>query len=219
MEEKNLAQEKVINDQIHTAEAPPERNLLAKKPLIIGIAALILLALVGLFLFLWGRDANRTTDQPASQTSTLPPGTILFEPADTILLPGSPSSADITVNTGGNMVGGVVISLKYNPQVLRNVTLEQIKDTGSAISYALEQTGEIEHDTQNGTIVMTLKLPEGSQGLSGRGTVARLTFSKANFNVAIPSNAVTLLPNTNFITVIEGAIPVSRNNLHISFSK
>ncbi len=212
MEEK-LSNPTDIKEQIHTASVP--KRPLPKMVILLGISFLIIVMLFIAFTILRNQRVQELRDTTATEI-TRPAGEILFETPEVKASNNQTVSVDIEISTGGNPVGGVVLGVKYNPLLIKNVKLEAIKDNESPLSQILAPLGDTTYDTANGAALLSLK-SLAKDPVTGRGKVARLTFVKASLNVAVDSTEITFLPTTNFITVQEGIIPLTKNLITVSF--
>lgn len=218
MEEK-IDKKEIENIDKSTTPQAGEAKSLFQRPIILAsivtITALIILG--GIFLYLRMQSTKTPVATPTATENKIP-SEIYFDTTEVTLLTGETSSAEISINTAGNKVGGVVLAIKYNPRFLRNVKLEQIKDPTSAISSSLTPTGTIYKNDPNGEQMLILALPD-KEGLSGRGTVAKVTFSKAPTNIAATSTEISFFSNSGFTKIAEGSIPVNTNTLKVNFFK
>lgn len=211
--EERLPEEQQLKTQEASAEKLVKKFWQNKKIWLLSGAGIFALALLGLLFFLKNQQ-NNTPPPPVAQASL---GSILLQPTTLLLGPGVTDSVDVTINTGGNLVSGVVLAIQYNPLLLENVRIEHVKDKTSAISSALIPAGPLDHDTDNGTILLSLKIPEDVGGLSGKGTVAKLTFTRRIVDIPIYSTEITLLPITNFVSISERAHTTTRNKAQVTF--
>jgi hypothetical protein len=211
-------EEPTQNQTIETTQAKSSRLqnlrslLLQKKVLvIIGIVIVVIIIVILALFFSQNKKTVKTNSSPSL------PGSILFDTATINAIPGQSTSANIMINTGGNPVIGAEIAISYNPKLISDVTLTPLKDTHSALSYALNQIGE--NQIYDDGIVMNLRLPASTPPQAGIGKVAVLSFTVKKVNVAINSTVIKLLPITNFF-VREGSAPIntSRNQLNINFT-
>lgn len=202
-----------IKEQIQTA--PPAKKPMPKALIALGIALLAVVMLLIVFAILRNQAAQKMKENTQSE-ALVPKGTVLFTQELVELDAKGEGSVDITTSTGGNHVGGIVLSIRYNPKLLTNVKIENIKDYNSAFSQSLVPVGTPLYDTNNGSVLLSLQLPPQSP-MSGKGVIARLYFKKSNLNIAVNSTQITFLPNTNFITVVQGLIPLAKNQVTVSF--
>lgn len=190
--------EKVIKDQLQNVDAPDNKPIFKRKVISLALIGILLLLLVGLFMFMSKNiSKNKMTEQTSTKKYALP-GVVTFEPASINVIPNQKSSVDISINTGGNEVRGLIIAITYNPNIVGDVKLTQVKDPQSALSSTFMTIGKVTYDPTGGALI-TLRLPESTPSLKGIGKVATLTFVPKKINVAIPTAYITFSPLTNFI--------------------
>ena len=121
-------------------------------------------------------DINEITSSPASVT--------LSFPASISITPGSLSSADITIDTGGAQVSAAQVELTYDPSKLKSLTLTQ----GDFLTSKLG-TPKI----KNGLISFVYVVPMGETGKSGVGKLATLKFKASGGNSQIAFGKGTMV--------------------------
>ncbi len=81
---------------------------------------------------------------------------------------------DVNIDTGGNKVTGVQLSLSYDPKVLTSVDIKP----GTFLPGAAIVKKTI--DTQNGTITFSIGTALNTAGVNGSGQIAVISFNKVN---------------------------------------
>ncbi len=212
MEEK-LPNPTDIKEQIHSASVP--KKPIPRMVILLGVALLIAVMLFIAFTILRNQKIQQMREEVPT-VATRPSGEIIFATPEITVTNNQTKSVDIEISTGGNPITGVVLSIKYNPILIKNVKLEAIKDDTSHLSQVLLPYGDATYDTQNGAALLTLR-SIAKDPISGRGKIARLTFTKTSLNIAVDSTEINFLPTTGFITVQEGIIPLTKNLITVSF--
>lgn len=149
------------------------------RPLVIG-----LLALSAVVYFAISRlpkatpiDINEVTSIPATVTLSLP--------STVASAPGSESSVDITINTGGAKVTAVQVELTYDPAGISSPTIVQ----GDFLTDKLGTP-----KAKDGVISFVYTVPVQSQdGKSGEGKLATLRFKAKNANSQISFTSKTMV--------------------------
>lgn len=220
MENKQIDpnQNDAISNQTNFGKPIFTNSYFSRNTLMLGAVIITILILISAFLLFNSLNTKKEIAKTTIDATNQIPAEISFDTTEATLLTGETSSAEISINTAGNRVGGVVLAIKYNPRFLKNVKLEQIKDPTSAISSSLTPTGTIYKNDPNGEQMIILALPD-NEGLSGRGTVARVTFSKAPTNIAATSTEISFFSNSGFTKVTNGSIRVNTNTLKVNFFK
>ena len=136
---ENLPEENLIKEQIQNA--PQVKKPFPKLLIVLGASLLLIVALFIVFTVLRNQKIKELA---TTSTTTLPTGAISFDATDIILDSKKSGSVDISISTGGNQIGGVVLAIKYNPTLLKDVKIENIKDPNSAISQLLTPVGKLE---------------------------------------------------------------------------
>lgn len=164
-----------------------------------GIVLLLLLIVIGIFatVNLLFKKGNSTQNKIARIQAT---GYIAFGQKNVFVKQGQKTSVDIVINTGGKQIAGVILTIQYNPHLLTNVSIESIKSSNSALSYALMPIGHPQYDAVNGNVTLTFVLPKDIPALSGSGRIATLIFTPKTINLAITNTPLSFARNTNFIT-------------------
>lgn len=96
-------------------------------------------------------------------------------------------TSDILINTNGNKVSAVQIELSYDPNVLGNVDIA----SGPFFKTPVELFKKI--DTVNGRVSFASGGALGKEGLSGRGVVAKLSFTKFQ---SLGTTSISFLPKS-----------------------
>lgn len=113
---------------------------------------------------------NPTPEQEA------PTMMLSFVPNTLTVKPGGKITANIQFDSYGNPVSGVTVAVSYNPTQLKNVTLIPVKDSTSALSYALNLiAGTQTNNPLLGKISETFIVPKSIPAPKGRGIIARFT--------------------------------------------
>ena len=121
-------------------------------------------------------DINEITSSPASVT--------LSFPASISITPGSLSSADITIDTGGAQVSAAQVELTYDPSKLKSLTLTQ----GDFLTNELSKS-----KIKAGKISFVYAVPIGETGKSGVGKLATLKFKASGGNSQIAFGKGTMV--------------------------
>lgn len=153
------------------------KKLPGRVKLLIGVL-IFFVVLLGVFGFLATRELERQGEQTQEEEldMTTPEASVYFEPATVNARPGQRSEVDVVIDTWGREVSGAVLSIKYNPNILRDVRLEQFKDTTSAVSYAFSEGTVAENNEATGVIILPLSMLETTPMQKGKGVVATLSF-------------------------------------------
>jgi len=131
-------------------------------------------------------------------------GSLLLTPVNIIGTPGKKTTIDVIINTDARKISGVVISVKYNPNLLDNVTITPYQDNTSALGYSLKLINPDINDPTPGEKTITLKLPDGMQELAGSGKIAEINFTVKPLKVAVLSTTLELTQLTGFLYAKQG---------------
>lgn len=200
MEEKIEDKKSEINQE---NKSPIEKlnSLPSKVKILIGVIILMVI-LLSIFSFISMRQApGEATTEEERVNLTTPEASVYFSPSTVNATPGKETTVDIIINTWGKEISGINLSVKYNPNILSDVKLEQFRDTTSAVSYAFEETFAAENDPNNGVITLPLSMLETTPEQKGEGIVAKLSFT--------PKDAYT---NLTQITFDVGTALINRNS-------
>ncbi len=199
----------VQNQPIETKETPTHEPLTLKslstalqknKKVVIALAAMLFLVLASiLFGVLYSQKLKSTKTVKNEEPKQELYGSLLLTPVNIIGTPGKKTTIDVIINTDARKISGAVISLKYNPMLLENVTITPFQDKTSALGYSLKQFNAPYMDTTNGGVILTLKLPQGMQDLAGSGKIAEVSFTVKPIKVAVRSTSLELTKLTGFL--------------------
>lgn len=154
-------------------------SFFTKKIKILIVIAVLLSLLVPAFIFIYTRSSSmpqETNEQGAPKQFPERLSSIYFENPSILAETSVPASVNILVNTGGEEVSSAIISVKFNPASVTNVSIEQFRDPSSALANTFENSaGNV--DENEGIAWITLNFPENVPPQAGAGAVARLTFT------------------------------------------
>lgn len=200
----------VQEQPIETKEIPSREPLTLKslastlrknKKVVIALLGMLFLVLASiLFGVLYSqklKSAKTAKDEGPKQELY---GSLLLTPVNIIGTPGRKSSVDIIINTDARKISGLVIGLKYNPNILENVTIIPYQDRFSALGYSLKQSNDTIIDNVRGEVISTFKLPEGMQDLAGSGKIAEVNFTIKPLKVAVLSTNIEFTTLTGFLS-------------------
>ncbi len=170
-------------------KAPSKKGFLTGRiKLLIGVL-IIGLALVLIFVFLANRASDTIPSEESSEEQvniTSPEAQVYFYPATVTAKTGQRIIVDVYIDTWEKDISGANIAIKYNPNVISNVTLEQFKDKDSTVSLALEEVTST-NDQGTGVISLPLNMKSTTPMQKGRGIVAKLSFIPKDSNVTTTS--------------------------------
>jgi hypothetical protein len=192
-----------VQKELKDVVAPQEKAEVKKKlkvdrKLIIAGCIIVVIVILGLVLYFRAQNLKNNTSKTTPVGNTLS-GSVLIDPSSVVGKPRQKITADVMVNTGGKQIKGITVGIKYNPQLIDNITLTPFKDPHSALSYALTPLANAFNDSKNGRIILTLILPTEIKSLSGVGKIAELSFTISPINVAVTSTSLSVASLTNFI--------------------
>lgn len=187
---ENSAQETKFEEKQKTSLKDRLNAIPIKVKVLIGVALLSVIVLTILGVVLTRQATEAPVEKEYSVNLTTPEASVYFSPATINATPGQRTTVEIIINTWGREIAGANISLKYNPNILSDVRLEQFRDTTSAVSYAFEEELDAEHDPVNGIITLPLSMLDATPEQKGEGIVAKLSF--------IPRDAHTNLTQITF---------------------
>ena len=212
MEKELLNKEEIIQDQIQTAP-PPAKKHFSKKLIIIIAAAIVTCVLVvvvitsSFFMKNTPSGTNQTSREIVYSTE------MRFAETEITAQAGKTVSVDIEIDTHGKAVSGATIAIQYNPNIMSNVTLTQVKDPTSAIANSFES---VDSRNLDGQTILFLNAPDSTPEQKGSGTIARLTFTPKATNAT--QTEITLGPSSTFNTrVPEPQIGIIKNSLLVKF--
>lgn|SRR5581483_6929821 len=145
-------------------------------------AFIIILGIVILWLFMRINQNQQMQQKSAYQAPKNPTPTISLADSTLTMQVNSltptsqvPSSISILIDSGKNKVVGAQFLLKYDPKVLRNVSVSK----GTFIDNPVEPIDPAKAvDPVNGTISYAIAMsPTNSKPSSGRGVIATINFS------------------------------------------
>ncbi len=190
-----------------------------KKVLFWGGALLLsIIVLTTIFLIVSpkniGQNKTKLTPTPSINLTT-PEAAIYFEPKTVNVVPGQEAAVKIFIDTLGREISGASIAIKYNPNVISDVSLLQFRDSTSALSYAFTKAENITPGA--GIIELALQMDAATPMQKGKGQVATLTFIPKNSNITMTQ--ISLTEATALITRNPGKVIVlSRPILQINYS-
>ena len=161
------------------------------KKLVFLIVIILIIIISVLFVLLTNRGPiSDNSTAPRQESEVL--AAINFESPAVVGAAGNPITSDILVNTGGEPITSVVISIKFDPSVVTDVRLDQFRDPESALSNTFENApGEV--DSTQGIAWITLNFPENVPPQAGSGAVAQLTFTtNSNTTLSFTQNSALL---------------------------
>jgi len=169
---KSSSAGKVETEKVPAADVKSNPDDRSKRTLIL-IAGLAVVTIILLIL------ALTPSLKLSIKTKTTPTPTVYVSPAHTTLsiaqpiASGSASSSDIAISTGENRVAAVDLEIIYNPKVLLNVDIK----SGTFFNDPVILQKNI--NTVAGKITYILGVGLGQKAVSGKGTLATITFTKA----------------------------------------
>lgn len=172
-EEEKITEEK--EPIVSTEEAAPvahaeiKAGLMPKRTfLLIVLLVIITTCLLGLALIQNIRIPNQTT-----KSKPLPPLTYAQSDLSFSMPTTMPTGyvTDVQISTGKNKVTVVQLEISYDPKVLTNVDIKP----GTFFTTPTMLLKQI--DAANGRIVYVLGIGMGDEAVSGKGTIATITFS------------------------------------------
>lgn len=190
-----------------------------KKLSIVIIAIIFLFFSSILFAILYSLKLKTITQKPATQEIPKQEsyGSLLLTPVNIIGTPGKKTSVDVIINTDARKISGVVISVKYNPNLLDNVTITPYQDNTSALGYSLKLINPDINDPTPGEKTITLKLSDGMQELAGSGKIAEISFIVKPVNVAVLNTKLELTQLNGFMYRTKGEhTNITKNQVIIS---
>ena len=213
MEKELLKEEGIIQDQIQSVDSPAKK-IISKKIIMIIVAVVVTVILLVVFAtssFFMKTSPTESVDQNATQIvyST----EMRFKETEVTAQAGKQVSVDIEIDTHGKAVSGATVAVQYNPNVLSNVKLTQVKDPTSAIANSFESAGTRDID---GETMLFLNALEPTPEQKGTGIIARLTFTPKATNVT--QTEIKFSGSSAFITRIpEPQIGIIKNSLLVKF--
>lgn len=185
----------IMEESIENQPKPEEVRTTSKKTfftnrvkLLIGVVIFAIVLLVA-FGFIANRSSeNLPADDAPEQAVNLtsPEAQAYFYPSTVTAKPGQKVTVDVYIDTWEKDISGANIAIKYNPNVISNVTLEQFKDKDSTVSLAFEEAAS-SNDQGTGVITLPLNMSKTTPMQKGRGIVAKLSFIPKDSNVTTTS--------------------------------
>lgn len=192
--------EEIIEEQNQVKEEKKVKDfkslLTPRVKILIGVVifAVILLCIFGV---LATRQIRKQSQEKENQSKNLSPkATVFFNPSTVNATPGKSNNIDIMIDTWGTAITGANISIKYNPNVITNISLVRFKDTNSALSLAFQDADAI--DDKKGNIVLPLEMAISTPPQKGHGKVATLTFTTKDTNIT--KTDMTFTASTTLLT-------------------
>lgn len=198
-----------------------EMTLMSKKTLAL-LASLIVLTAVLLALALRPDNpqapSSSTENQITTDLTPSPEGhtTLSLMPNPLIAQTGSaPTTVSVDIDTGGDEVTAVQLEIEYDPKALGNVKVTR----GQFMENSFELLNAV--DSQEGKITYALGITPAQAGVTGKGTVATISFTPLQRTgqtqiTFLPSTLVTasgitqtVLRDSSSTTVILGTAPAA----------
>lgn len=184
-------------NQPEVQEIKKGNSLFLPKKTIILIVALLLVAVGLVYLATYNYEKPKEEkaviqqDEKALIQTSLALSNPIFDTASTAS--AKPVySIDVNADTGENMLTVVQLELQYDPLAITDVDIGPGDLNGNWASIKKEI------DQENGTIYCILGVPMGGKGISGPGSVAKLTFSKVD-GFEFSESAIRFLSRTKTI--------------------
>lgn len=118
-------------------------------------------------------------------------------------------SVEVNIDSGENLVSGVQLEFSYDPKLLANVDISE----GPFLKGPVELLKNI--DAKNGRISYALGIPMGQTGITGKGVVAKITFTEISGSSKTAS--INFLPKTQ-VTDQRYAVPVLKSTTSTTFN-
>lgn len=196
----------------------PAKSFFSKKKIVlIGTIVIIFIAFLS-FTFIAARlskNQSTSTNPNPDINVTAPEAMVYFNPTTINATPGRNTTVDIYVDTWGKEISGANISIKYNPNVITNVSLAQFRDNNSTVSLAFENAVSTV-DPGKGIIELPLQMAKSTPMQKGRGKIATLSFTPKTTNITLTQLSFT--PATSLITKTpQKVIVLQKSNLIVNY--
>lgn len=161
-----------------------------KTPLLI----VLLTILTGFLVVIAIAPKGPTTTTPPAEKEVITPAETVLSMESASLPTATAQIVNVIADSGTNKVTGVQLELSYDPSLISNLTLSP----GDFIKEPVELLNKV--DITNGRITYVVGVPIGGEGIMGRGTVARISYTEVGSKGSVVE--IRFLPKT--LVAIEG---------------
>lgn len=134
------------------------------------------------------------TPQPSEKQEIVTPAETVLSFESTSQPTSAFQSVNVVADSGSNKVTGIQLELFYDPKIISNVTLAP----GTFIPEPVELLNKV--DSVNGRVTYVVGVPIGGSGVSGKGTVATISYDEIGEKGKLTE--IKFLPKT--LVAIEG---------------
>lgn len=193
-------EQKVENEKKEVENQAPVQQQSAPTPLgvpVKTIALIVLLAFIAavlLYIALTPKKTNtatRVVQVEQSQENTV------LSLSNTQKNANGTYFSDVLIDTGKDKLNAVQLELSFDPKALTNVDIS----AGNFLPQATELIKKV--DPVNGTISYAISLPFGQSPVSGKGVIAKITYSPVSSSLDT-STTINFLPKTEVSSLSTG---------------